>query len=88
MSMPASLNSQAQHMLAVDISELHTKLVTGKEGSTWFGLVSQDTSGMTSILHDGAVHAAAQYMRYRRTCVHNAVRTCVHQWPVAACIQP
>ena len=45
--MTASLNSQAQQMLAVGISELHTMLVTGKEGSTLFGLVNNTMSGMT-----------------------------------------
>ena len=45
--MTASLSSQAQQVLAVDISELDTKLVTGKEGSKLFGLVYKNTSGMS-----------------------------------------
>ena len=47
MSMTASLNSQAQQMLAVGTSEPHTMLVTSKEGSTLFGLVYKNMSGMT-----------------------------------------
>ena len=45
--MTSSLSSQAQQVLAVDISELDTKLVTGKEGSKLFGLVYKNTSGMS-----------------------------------------
>ena len=55
--MTASANSQAQQMLAVGISELHTMLVTGKEGSTLFGLVDKtSTCGLS-------VHAAADCRR-------------------------
>jgi hypothetical protein len=44
--MTASLSSQAQQVLAVDISELDIKLVTGKEGNKLFGLVYKKISGM------------------------------------------
>ena len=47
MSMTASLSSLAQQMFAVDISELHTKLVTGKEGSKLIGVVYTEMSGTT-----------------------------------------
>ena len=37
--MTASLSSRTQQVLAVDISELDTKLVTATEGTKLFGLV-------------------------------------------------
>ncbi len=37
---------QAQTVLAVDISEFDTKLVTAKEGNKLYGLVYKNTSGM------------------------------------------
>jgi len=45
--MTASLSSRAQQVLAVDISELDTKLVTAKKGIKPFGLVYKNLSGMT-----------------------------------------
>lgn len=43
----ASLNNQAAlEVLAVDISELDTKLVTAKEDSKLYGMVFCNTSGM------------------------------------------
>ena len=46
--MTASLSSRTQQVLAVDISELDTKLVTATEGNSLFGLVYKNTrtSGM------------------------------------------
>jgi len=44
--MTASLSSCTQQVLAVDISELDTKLVTATEGNKLFGLVYKNTSGM------------------------------------------
>ncbi len=44
--MTASLSSRTQQVLAVDISELDTKLVTATEGNKLFGLVYKNTSGM------------------------------------------
>ena len=44
--MTASLSSRIQQVLAVDISELDTKLVTATEGNKLFGLVYKNTSGM------------------------------------------
>jgi len=44
--MTASLSSRTQQVLAVDISELDTKLVTATEGNKLFGLVYMNTSGM------------------------------------------
>ncbi len=44
--MTASLSSRTQQVLAVDISELDTKLVTATEGTKLFGLVYKKTSGM------------------------------------------
>ncbi len=44
--MTASLSSRTQQVLAVDISELDTKLVTATEGTKLFGLVYMKTSGM------------------------------------------
>jgi len=44
--MTASLSSRTQQVLAVDISELDTKLVTTTERHKLFGLVYKNTSGM------------------------------------------
>ncbi len=44
--MTASLSSRTQQVLAVDISELDTKLVTATEGNKLFGLVYKNASGM------------------------------------------
>ena len=44
--MTASLSSCTQQVLAVDISELDTKLVTATEGNKLFGLVYKTPSGM------------------------------------------
>ncbi|DBA84749.1 TPA: hypothetical protein ACH3X1_005794 [Trebouxia sp. C0004] len=44
--MTASLKSRTQQVLAVDISELDTKLVTATERNKLFGLVYKNTSGM------------------------------------------
>ena len=44
--MTASLSSRIQQVLAVDISELDTKLVTATEGNKLFGLVYKKISGM------------------------------------------
>ncbi len=44
--MPASLSSRTQQVLAVDISELDTKLVTATEGTKLFGLVYKNKTGM------------------------------------------
>ena len=38
--------SQPHKVLAVDISQLDTKLVTAKEGNKLFGILYQNTSGM------------------------------------------
>ncbi len=42
----ASLSSRMQQVLAVDISDLDTKLVTATERTKLFGLVYKNTSGM------------------------------------------
>ena len=42
----ASLSSRTQQVLAIDISEMDTKLVTATEGNKLFGLVCKNTSGM------------------------------------------
>jgi len=44
--MTASLSSRTQQVLAVDISELDTKLVTATEGNKLFGQVYKNTSGI------------------------------------------
>ncbi len=44
--MTASLSSRTQQVLAVDISELDTKLGTATECNKLFGLVYQSTSSM------------------------------------------
>jgi len=44
--MTASLSSRTQQVLAVDISEMDTKLGTATEGNKLFGLVCKNTSGM------------------------------------------
>ena len=46
--MTTSPSSHIQQVLAVDISELDTKLVTAKEGTKLFGLVYKNTAGMAS----------------------------------------
>ena len=45
--MTASLSSRTQQVLAVDISELDTKLVIAKQGMKLFGLVYKKRSGTT-----------------------------------------
>ncbi len=45
--MTASLSSCIQQVLAVDVSELDTKLVTATGGMKLFGLVYKKTSGTT-----------------------------------------
>jgi len=44
--MTAGLSSRSQQVLAVDISELNTKLSTATEGNKLFGLVYKNMSGM------------------------------------------
>jgi len=53
--MTASLSSRTQQVLAVDISELDTKLVTATEGNKLFGLVYMNTSGMARPQDAGSV---------------------------------
>ncbi len=42
----ANLASPAQPVLAIDIAELDTKLVTAREDQKLFGMVYKNTSGM------------------------------------------
>ena len=44
--------AQAQTVLAVDISELDTKLVTAKEGNKLYGIVYNNTSGIGSLVNN------------------------------------
>ncbi len=45
--MTASLSSRTQQVLAVDFSEVDTKLVTAADGMKLFGPVLKKTSGTT-----------------------------------------
>ena len=52
--------AQAQTVLAVDISELDTKLVTAKEGNKLYCIVYNHTSGM-AVMFSIFLHMSASF---------------------------
>lgn len=59
---------QAQTVLAVDISELDTKLVTAEEGRRLHGFVYKKTVGMAVVFLRNTVHICIYILLY--TCTH------------------
>ncbi len=63
--MTAGLSRRTQQVLAVDILELDTKLVTAMAGNKLFGLVYKNMSGMADLkMRAQCVHAATHHIRY------------------------